>query len=306
MVQNLADLPFASLVTFAAVARHLRFARAAEELRVTPTAVSKMVNQLEARLQARLFNRTTRSVALTEAGLRLAARITPALEQLKAGVEEAGVPAGEASGTVRLNTSYVAYATFVEPRLPAFFGSQPFVQLDVSLDNVAGDIVGRGFDLGIRPGRGVQRDMISLPLSGAQRLVVVGAPSYFRVHPRPKTPASLLEHPCVRQRIGPERWLEWTLVEKKKQTTIEVRGPLQVDEMRSAVRAAVSGIALAYVFEDFVAAELKARRLEVVLEAHALPREPFFLYYPSRRQLPLKLRVLIEHLRRPVASSPQR
>jgi DNA-binding transcriptional LysR family regulator len=289
MVQN-ADLPLAGLVGFEAAARHLRFARAAAELRITPTAMSKLIGQLEERLGTRLFHRTTRSVALTEAGQRLAASVGPALGQLRTGVEEAGSAPAEAAGTLRINTSYVAWKTLVEPHLHAFLRQHPHVKVEASLDNRAGDIVASGFDVGIRPGRGLQRDVVGVQLSPPLRLVVVGAASYLARAGRPRTPSDLLGHDCIRQRLSPERWFEWTLLDGRKTVTTEVQGRVIVDEMRSALSLAVEGIGLAYVFESFAKSELAAGNVEIVLQKHALPREAFFLYYPSRKQVPPKLR----------------
>lgn len=296
MVQN-RDLPISALIGFESVARHLRFARAAAELQITPTAMSKLINQLEEVLNVRLFNRTTRSVALTEAGQRLAATIAPALQQLRTGVEEAGAAPTEAAGTLRINTSYVAWQTLLEPRTRAFLRAHPKVKLDVSLENLTVDVVERGFDAGIRPGRGLQADMIAVQLSAPQRLVIVGAPGYLAKHGRPKTIEAVLEHDCIRQRLGEERWLEWTLVDGRKRVTPAVQGRLIVDDMRSALSLAIGGNGLAYVFESFARNDLKTRAVEIVLGKHALQREPFFLYYPSRRQVPPKLRAFIDFFR---------
>jgi len=292
MVQNLN-----ALIGFEAAARHLRFARAAAELHVTPTAMSKLISQLESSLGVRLFHRTTRSVALTEAGQRLASTIGPALQQLRAGLDEVGAEPAEAAGTLRINTSYVAWKVLLEPRVREFNAKHPRVKLDVSLENLAVDIVQRGFDAGIRPGRGLHADAVAVPLSGPQRLVVVGAPSYLAKHGRPKTLEALLTHDCIRQRLGAERWLEWTLLSGRKPVTLAVQGRLIVDEMRSALSLACGGSGLAYVFESFAKEDLARGAVEVVLPKQALPREPFCLYYPSRRQVAPKLRAFIDFFR---------
>ncbi|MCY1040048.1 LysR family transcriptional regulator [Corallococcus sp. bb12-1] len=295
MVQN--PLPFHALQGFEAAARHLKFSRAAAELGITPTAMSKLIGQLEATLDVRLFHRTTRSVALTEAGQRLATSVGPALAQLRSGVEQAVAGTREAAGTLRINTSHVAWKMLLEPHLRGFIRACPRVQLDVSIDNVASDIVARGFDVGIRPGRGLQRDVVGVQLSGPQRLIVVGAPSYLAHAGTPKALGDLLSHDCIRQRLGNDRWLEWTLLERGKAVTTAVRGHLVMDEMRGVLGAAVEGNGLAYVFESFAASDLAAGRLKHVLERHALRREPFYLYYPNRQQMPLKLRAFIDFFR---------
>ena len=300
MVQNLDpahDLPIAYLIAFERVAHHLRFARAAAELRVTPTAVSKSVGQLEAQLGVRLFNRTTRSVALTEAGAQLLASVQPSLASLHAALDRAREARDRPAGNVRVSTSYVAYAMLFEPHLRAFFAAYPEVSVELSIDNAPTDIVQRGFDAGVRLGRAVQRDMIGVALGPVQQLIVVGAPSYLAKRGRPKQLADLLAHHCIRQRLSSGgRYLEWTLRAGAKPTTLDVGGPLVVDEMRAALTAARQGNGLAYVFEAFARTDLDGGQLERVLPRHALPREAFYLYYPSR-QLPAKLRAFVDFFR---------
>lgn len=304
VVQN--ALPFHALVGFEAAARHLRFARAAAELGITPTAMSKLIGQLEATLEVRLFHRTTRSVSLTEAGRRLAANVGPALAQLRNGIEEAAAGAGEAAGILRINTSYVAWRILIEPHLRGFVRAYPRVQLDVALDNVARDIFSQGYDAGIRPGRALQRDVVGVQLGAAQKLVAVGSPGYLAHAGTPASLDDLLSHDCILQRLGDDRRLEWTFLERGKPVTVAVRGHLIVDEMRAALSAAVEGHGLAYVFESFAAGDVAARRLKRVLERHEQPREPFFLYYPTRRQLPAKLRAFIDYFSKQNQNAPSR
>lgn len=301
MIHNqspLADAPLAALVTFECVARHLRFARAATELRVTPTAVSKTIGQLEELLGVRLLNRTTRSVSLTEAGARLLETAAPALGELKRGIEEARAAVDGPSGTVRISTSYVAYNMLFEPHLREFAAAYPNVVLEFAIDSARRDIVGLGFDAGVRPGRALQHDMVAVAIGAVQRLVVVGAPSYLARAGRPEHPRDLLHHACIRQRVSTEdRFLEWTLRAGKERTTLDVKGPVVLDDMRSVLGAARAGSGLAYVFAGFAGPDLAVGALERVLPRHELVREAFFFYYPSRRQLPPKLRVTVDWFR---------
>jgi len=295
---TLAELPLSAVATFECVARHLRFARAAEELRVTPTAVSKTIAQLEELLGVRLLNRTTRSVSLTDAGQRLVAAAAPALGALARGIEDARSSSDVPAGTVRVNTSYVAYATLFEHHLQGFLAAYPRVVVEFSIDNSPTDIVDRGFDFGVRPGRGVKQDMVAVALGPVQKLVVVGAPSYLARAGRPSAPADLLSHVCIRQRLSNGgRFLEWTLRAGKERQTFDVSGPLILDDMRSVLGSAREGNGLAYVFEQFAARDLASGALERVLPDRDLIREAFFLYYPSREQLPPKLRVFIDWFR---------
>jgi DNA-binding transcriptional LysR family regulator len=286
------------LLAFESVARHLNFARAAAEHAVTPTAMSKTVKTLEVQLGIRLFNRTTRSVALTEAGAKLLATLAPALSQIRQSIEAVGESSARPHGALRINTSYVAYAALIEPYVNGFLKRYPDIDLDVVIDNALNDIVSGGFDAGIRLGHAVQRDMIALPIGPLQKLVVVGSPKYLARRGRPKTPRELLAHDCVRQRIGDRgRFLEWEFVSGTKPVRIDVQGRLIVNEMRCALTAALEGNGLAYVFRQFAAAELASGELLTVLDRHCPPGESFHLYYPNRAQMPGKLRAFIEFVR---------
>jgi DNA-binding transcriptional LysR family regulator len=299
MVQNLpADLPLAALVTFECVARHLRFARAADELRVTPTAVSKTIAQLEEQLGVRLLNRTTRSVALTEAGARLLESVAPGLAALRHGIEDARGTTDAPAGPLRISTSYVAFATLFEPHLAGFLAAYPRIAPEFSIDSASADVVARGFDAGVRPGSAVRKDMIAIPLGPVQKLVVVGARPYLARTTRPKKPADLRAHACVRQRVSAgERFLEWKLRSGKERATPDVPATVIVDDMRAALGAARAGVGLAYVFEQFAASDLESGALERVLPSWSLVREAFSLYFPSRRNLPPKLRVFADWFR---------
>lgn len=294
----LSSAPLAAVVTFECVARHLRFARAATELRVTPTAVSKTIAQLEEHLGVRLLNRTTRSVSLTEAGARLLDAAGPALAELKRGLEDARTTVNGPAGTVRINTSFVAYEMLFEPHLRAFQAAYPNVVLDFTIDSTTSDIVGRGFDAGVRPGRALQKDVVAVAISPVQRLVVVGAPSYLARAGRPRQARDLLAHACILQRLNADgRFLAWTLRSGKQRTTLDVKGVVVLDDMRSALGAARAGVGLAYVFAQFAEPDLASGALERVLPGHELVREAFFFYYPSRSKLPPKLRVTVDWFR---------
>jgi DNA-binding transcriptional LysR family regulator len=200
---------------------------------------------------------------------------------------------------LRVNMSYVAFALLFEPHLRGFLAAHPQVTVELAIDSTPADIVGAGFDAGVRPGHAVKQDMVAVPLGPVQRLVVVGAPSYLKAAGRPKQTKDLLGHDCIRQRLssgGP--FLEWTLRAGKERVSLDVKGSLVLDDMRSVLGAARAGNGLAYVFEQFATPDLKRGALERVLPTHELIREAFFLYYPSRRQLPLKLRVFVDWFRR--------
>lgn len=287
-----------ALVAFEAVARHLNFARAAAELAVTPTAVSKTVRALETQIGARLFNRTTRSVGLTEGGRQLLDAFAPALDQIRRAVQSVGDASGRPYGTLRITTSHVAYASLIEPHLAEFQMMFPDVTLDISVDNALVDIVAGGYDAGIRLTAAVEKDMVALPLGPVQHLVAVASPAYLAARGVPRKPEDLLDHDCIRQRLSQRsRLLDWEFTQRGKPVVVAVKGRLVFDEMRAALTAAALGCGIAYVFERFAAAEVAAGRLVVVLERYRLVDEAFHVYYPSRTLVPGKLRAFVEFIR---------
>jgi DNA-binding transcriptional LysR family regulator len=286
------------LIAFEVAARHLNFARAAQELDVTPTAMSKTIKQMEQQLGTRLFNRTTRSVALTESGSALFSSLVPALAQIRQSIDQARSTSTRPSGLLRLNTSYVAYAALIEPHVRAFMEHYPEIQVDVQVDNGLSDIVAGGFDAGIRLGQAVQRDMVAVPLGPLQQLVVVGSPDYLARHGEPRAPKDLLAHECIRQRLGSEgRMLDWAFTVAGKRIVVDVQGRLRFNEMHPVLTAAREGCGLAYVFRQFASEDIRSGRLAVLLERYSKPTDAFHIYYPSRVQLPGKLRVFIDFVR---------
>jgi DNA-binding transcriptional LysR family regulator len=251
------------------VARHFSFVRASEELDVTTTAVSKTIKQLEAQLGVRLFNRTTRSVALTEAGTQLLGTLAPALAQIR---------------------------DAVKAHLASFGERYPEITLDITIDNNLSDIVAGGFDAGIRLGYALQRDMIAAPLRPMQQLTVVGAPRYFKRRGTPRTPHDLLEHDCIRQRLNRGRFFEWEFRIGGKDVTIDVRGRLVLDEMRAVLRAVCQGVGLGLVFRQFAAAEIASGAVVPILDQFLPPDQPFHLYYANRAHMPSKLRAFLEFM----------
>ena len=286
-----------ALASFECVARHLSFVRAADELDVTTTAISKTIKRLEAQLDARLFNRTTRSVALTEVGTKLLGTLAPALAQIRDSVQQAGDFSQRPHGLLRINTGYVPYAALIEPRLAAFGERYPEITLDISIDNNLVDIVSGGFDAGIRLGHALQRDVIAVPLGPMQQLTVVGSPRYFKRRGTPRTPHELLEHDCIRHRLNRARFFEWEFRIGGKDVTIDVCGRLVLDEMRAVLGAACQGSGLGLVFRQFAAAEIASGAVVPILEQFLPPDPPFHLYYANRTHTPGKLRAFIEFMK---------
>lgn len=286
------------LMAFESAARLLSFAKAAAELGVTSTAMSRTIKTLEQQLGVRLFNRTTRSVGLTEAGSALNASIAPALASIRGAVAQVRHGADRPSGLLRINLSYVAYRILVEPHVDAFLAAYPAINLEISLDNQLSDIVSAGFDAGIRLGRKVQNDMVAVQLGGLQRRVVLAAPDYFRERSRPERIEDLLGHDCIRQRYSfGGRLFDWKFQIAGQTVQIDVQGRLIVDDMHSVVDAAVRGAGIAFVYADFVRQEIAAGSLVRILTDDSALDDAFHIYYPHRSHMPGKLRAFVDFMR---------
>jgi DNA-binding transcriptional LysR family regulator len=293
-----------ALVSFECVARHLSFVRASEELDVTTTAISKTIKQLEAQLDVRLFNRTTRSVALTEAGTKLLGTLAPALAQIRDSIQQVGDFSERPHGLLRINTSYVAYAALIQAHLAAFGERYPEVTLDITIDNNLVDIVAGGFDAGIRLGSALQRDVIAVPLGPIQQLTVVGSPLYFKRRGTPRTPHDLLDHDCIRQRLN-RAFFEWDFRIGGKDVAVGVRGRLVLDDMRAVLGAACQGSGLGLVFRQFAAAEIASGAVVPILDQFLPPDQPFHLYYANRAHMPSKLRAFIDFMQEVNRNAPK-
>jgi DNA-binding transcriptional LysR family regulator len=292
-----------ALRAFRAIAGYGSFTRAAAALDVTASALSQTLRQLETQLGTRLLHRTTRRVGLTEAGHELLQRINPPLKELDAAMDALRQHGDRPAGLLRLTVSDAVADSLLDPLLGEFMARWPDVKLDVHVNNGLSDLIAEGFDAGIRLGERLQRDMVAVPVSGPMRSVVVGSPGYFARHGRPKQPRELEAHDCVNFRqVSSHALYRWEFAHrsgprKGRWFEIAVNGRLTVNHIPLAVRAACDGSGLAYVLEPSARAALADGRLESVLDDWLPPFEGFYLYYPSRFQVPPKLRVLIDFLR---------
>ncbi|MEP7456120.1 LysR family transcriptional regulator [Phyllobacterium sp. SB3] len=286
------------LLAFATVARERSFTRAAAVLGMSPSGLSHAMRGLEERLGVRLLARTTRSVAPTEPGERLLQSLNPALSGIEGGLEALAEWRNNPSGTVRITTFAYAARKVLLPKLPAFLLAHPDVQVEVNIDDRLTDIVAAGFDGGIRLGDTVSKDMIAIKLGPDLRTVVVGAPSYFERHPKPRTPHDLDHHACIGYRLTTSGGLlPWEFEKDGKEIKIRTRGPLIVNDGELPAAAVRAGVGLGYMMEQDVAGEIATGALVQVL-ADWCPAFPgFHLYHPSRRQSPPALRALIAALR---------
>lgn len=289
---------FADLKAFATIARHGNFARAASELQVSPSALSQTLRHLEERLGVRLLNRTTRSVALTEAGTRLLARLTPVFAELDAALEDVNAFRERPRGLLRLLAPRVATVHFLQPVFARFHEAYPEVVLDITVDDAVMDIVAGGFDAGIRLGERLEQDMIAVKLGGPLRQLAVASPSYLARHGTPRTPQELLQHACINWRqSGSSAVYSWEFAQDGKWFEVAVNGPLILSDRRLAVEAAAEGLGIAFWSDRFMQPLLDSGRLVALLEDWSPSFPGFYLHYPSNRQTPAALRALIDVLK---------
>ncbi len=285
------------LAAFLAIAEERSFTKAAKRLGVSPSAMSHSMRGLEEELGVRLLSRTTRSVAPTEAGEQLLARLRPALTDVKEAVSQLSGLRDKPAGRVRLLVPRLAGTTVLGPKVAKFTRDYPDVVLDITADDSRLDIVAGGFDAGIHFGEYIQKDMIAVRVSPDHRAAIVGAPEYFKTHPKPKTPHDLLKHRCINFRHGSAGLYRWEFEKGKKSLSVAVNGPLVVDDVETLIRGAIDGVGLAFVSDERVMPQLKSGELIRVLDDWCQPFPGFFLYYPSRRQQPAALSALISTLR---------
>jgi len=264
---------------------------------VSGSAVSQALRRLEERLGVVLVQRTTRSVRLTEAGERLYAAARPALEELRAAVAAVGEVSSEPRGTLRLHTASSAESFLNGVLLAGFLEAHPHIRLDLFVSDEPVDIVADGYDGGIRLGEVIDRDMIAVPVSGDIRLVVVGAPSYFARHPKPRHPRDLVDHDCINWHptasAPPYRW-EFT--EDDRDFSVAVRSRVLTNDPALNIRLARAGAGLTLA-DDRVRDDVASGELVPVLEKFSTPFPGFYLYYPQRRHASPALRALVDYVR---------
>jgi DNA-binding transcriptional LysR family regulator len=291
------DLGLSDLEVFAAIARSGSFRKAATERGVSPSAMSQVMRNLEERLGVRLLNRTTRSIALTEAGARLLGRLQPALDDIADAVDQVNNFRETPAGIVRINAPAPAVEHILAPLIKPFLDAYPQIQLEIIGDAALVDIVKGGFDAGVRFGTQLAQDMIAVPLGPSLRYMVVGSPDYLASYGVPLEPNDLLMHLCIRHRFPGGTIFSWSFRKGHKEVSIVPEGRLTLNDARHVVQGAIDGLGLARVLEDYVRRPLDDGDLVEVL-ADWSPRIPsWFLYYPSRRHTPAALRAFLDFIR---------
>jgi DNA-binding transcriptional LysR family regulator len=295
------------LDTFLLVAEHLSFRAAAEQLELTAPAVSHSIRQLETRLGVRLLNRTTRSVSLTQAGLRLVDRLRPAFDQISGALEDLNEERKRPVGRLRIWASPLSAMIVVLPIWQRYLSTYPEVQLEVWSDVGRVDLVASGFDAGIGPQDWVGSDTIGVRVTGPIKMAVVGAPTYFAGRRPPRVLDDLASHNCIQYRVGTKGPVaKWHFERDGKARPIAVAGRLTVNTPELAIRAALDGLGIAYVPEGVAAPFVRAGQLMRAFEGCSAAVEGQFIYYHGRRQVPSALRAFIDMVRGPKSASTGR
>lgn len=287
-------LDLSALDSFAAVARHRNFRRAALERGVSASTLSATLRDLEARLGVRLLNRTTRSVALTDAGAALLGRLQPALVEIGEAVMEARSAQVEPTGTLRINAPEPAVELVLAPLLTAFLKAYPAVRLELTAEARLADIVAEGYDAGVRWGESLAQDMVAVRLGPPQRYAIVGAPSLIERVGVPQHPRELLELPCLKVRFPSGVEPRWEFERAGETVRISPAGVIVSTNAALLMRAALDGLGFLPAFDGHVEAHVASGRLVEVLRDWSEVFEGPYLYYPSRRTLPSPLRAFVD------------
>ena len=282
-----------------AVARTRSFARAAAELGLGASAVSHAVRMAEQRLGAPLFARTTRSVALTEAGEAFVEAAQRAFDEIDAAAERVAAGQREVTGVLRLNAPRIAFAMGLTRILAEMARRHPRMTVEVISDDALVDVVAQGFDAGIRLGEMIAQDMVAVRMTPPCRAIMVAAPDYLADHPAPESLSGLAGHNCIGFRLlGSGAVYDWELKDGTRDVAVPVSGTVRISDASHARDLALAGIGIAYVFAPLVAEDLAAGRLAEVLPDAAIEEPGLFLYFPRRAAEARKLRAFIEVVRR--------
>lgn len=286
------------LTAFTAVAREESFTKAAARLGVSQSALSHTVRALEERLGLRLLTRTTRSVSPTEAGERLLRTVGPRLDEIEAELSALSELRERPAGTVRITAGEHSAETVLWPAIARLLPDYPDIRMEIIVDYGLTDIVAERYDAGVRLGEQVARDMIAVRIGPDMRMAVVGAPAYFAKRPKPRVPQDLTAHNCINLRLPTYGGLyAWEFEKAGREIKVRVEGQLVFNAAGLRMGAVLSGLGLAYMPQDQVAAHLADGLLVQVLEDWCPPFPGYHLYYPSRRQATPAFSLLVEALR---------
>jgi DNA-binding transcriptional LysR family regulator len=293
MKKNLDDL-----AAFVVVAREGSFTRAAAQLGVSQSALSQTIRGLEERLGLRLFTRTTRRIAPTEAGERLLNTIGPRLEGIEADLAALSEMRDRPAGSIKITASEHAADSILLPKLAKLLPDYPDIKVEINTDYRMIDIVEQRFDAGVRLGESIAKDMIAVRIGPDVRMAVVGAPSYFAKRPKPTKPQDLTEHDCINVRLPTYGGLlPWDFQKGTHELNVRVDGTLILNGFPQIINAAIAGLGLAWTLEEVVEKHVAEGRLVRVLEDWCAFFPGYHLYYPSRRQPSPAFALVVDALR---------
>ena len=290
-----ADLP--ELTFFIAIAEQRSFSAAARILGVSPSALSHSMRNLEARLEMRLFNRTTRSVALTEAGEQLLNGVRPLIADLANVVNEVTSSRATPSGAIRISASELSLRPLIRHVVPDFTARYPQIHIEFVVDSKLQDIVGDGFDAGVRLFDDVPRDMIAVRFGPNLQFAAVASPQYLERYPLPQTPQDLKNHRCNRFRFTSGGLFRWDFKRGDQSASLDVEGGITLDNVNLMVESALAGIGVSWVPLSLVAEHLQAGRLVQMLADWSPNYSGLCLYYPANRHPPMALRLFVQAVR---------
>lgn len=290
---------FDGLIALKIVAQERSFTSAAEQLNISPPAISKMISQLEKKMGVSLLTRTTRSVSLSEAGKIFLNEAGPAMDQIINAQNNAKSFSKKASGTLRLNMPGVLYPYYLSEYIKSFLIKYPEVTIDIYSDDQAGDIFEKGFDAGIRTDDIIAKDLTAFKLFGPIKFITIASPEYLKQMGTPKHPKDLLNHNCIRHRFGSGNniYEKWEFEEKKKEFVVNIHGNIILNSSEAIKHATLSGLGIAYTELGNVAAEIKQKKLKQILDKYHTEVAGYYLYYPNRKQVSPTLRAFIEHIK---------
>ena len=285
------------LAAFDAVARHRSFKRASEERGVTASAISHAVSNLEARVGIRLLNRTTRSVSLTDAGAMLLAQLSPAFTEIGSAMDALNQYRETPFGKVRINAPNSIAPFVLGPVIAKLVERNPHLQLEIVATDRIVDIVEEGFDAGIRLGESLRDGMTAVKINPRIRFAVVGSPAYFAKHSIPQEPHDLKQHICIQNMYPTGARYPWWFSREGIEVEFEPSGPVALHDHELMLETALSGVALAYIWEERARPYIDNGRLIGCLDAWIEPEDWLYLYYPTRKYMPAGLRAVINAMR---------
>lgn len=285
------------LLAVKTVAEQRSFSRAADLLGLKRSSLSHTIKALETSLGVQLFLRTTRSVALTDAGEMLMARLSPLLAEMDELLNDVSASAQQPYGTLRISASDTAIGLLLETVLPDFIQQKPGIEIDLVAQGQLVDIVEQGFDAGIRLVEDVPGDMIAIPLSGPLRFVTVASPGYLAGRPTISHPQDLMQHRCLRQRLPGGKRYHWEYQQGEVQFELDVPGSLTLNNSALMVEAAVAGLGIAYVPERYARRHLGDRQLVTLLDDWTVASAGIALYFPQHRHMPVALRLFVDRVK---------